>query len=77
MELENAFPREVTKYLVLVTTSGYQDTEEAIVLGTEQEDSMWECTDVNVIHTLYCNGGMGGKDTSVRSCYYVDCYGCP
>ena len=45
VELENAFPRKVTKYLELVVTSGYQDTEEAIVLGTEQEDSMWE---------LYC-----------------------
>ena len=40
VELENSWPRKVTKYLVLVATSGYQDTEEAIVLGTEQEDSM-------------------------------------
>ena len=41
MELENASPRNVTKYLALVATNGYQDTDEAIVLGTEQEDSMW------------------------------------
>ena len=41
VELENASPRNVTKYLALVATNGYQDTDEAIVLGTEQEDSMW------------------------------------
>jgi hypothetical protein len=40
VELENSWPRKVTKHLVLVATNGYQDTEEAIVLGTEQEDSM-------------------------------------
>ena len=40
VELENSSPRNVTKYLALVATNGYQDTEEAIVLGTEQEDSM-------------------------------------
>ena len=40
VELENASPRNVTKYLALVATNGYQDTDEAIVLGTEQEDSV-------------------------------------
>ena len=40
VELENSFPRKVIKHLVLVATNGYQDTEEAIVLGTEQEDSV-------------------------------------
>ena len=40
VELENSSPRKVTKHLVLVVTNGYQDTEEAIVLGTEQEDSV-------------------------------------
>ena len=40
VELENSWPRKVTKHLMLVATNGYQDTEETIVLGTEQEDSM-------------------------------------
>ena len=40
VELENMWSRKVTKHLVLVVTNGYQDTAEAIVLGTEQEDSM-------------------------------------
>ena len=39
VELENSFSRPVTKYLVIVTTNGYLDTEETIVLGTEQEGS--------------------------------------
>ena len=41
VELENSFSRPVTKYLVIVTTNGYLDTEETIVLGTEQEGSTW------------------------------------
>ena len=40
VELENGIPRKVTKYLVIITTTGYQDTEEVIALGTEQEGSM-------------------------------------
>ena len=40
VELENTIPRNVTKYIVLITTTGHQDTEETLVLGTEQEGSM-------------------------------------
>lgn len=39
VELENMFPRPVTKYLVIVSTPGNQETEETIVLGTEQDAS--------------------------------------
>ena len=41
MELENSSvtKRNVTKYLVIVTTNGYMGTEETVVLGTEQEGS--------------------------------------
>ena len=39
VELENTIPRNVTKYIVLITTTGHQDTEETLVLGTEQEES--------------------------------------
>lgn len=39
VELENCCSRKVTKYLVIVTTNGYVDTEETVVLGTEQENS--------------------------------------
>ena len=40
VELENTIPRNVTKYVILITTIGHQDTEETLVLGTEQEGSM-------------------------------------
>ena len=40
VELENTIPRSVTKYIILITTTGHQDTEETLVLGTEQEGSM-------------------------------------
>ena len=39
VELENSMPRAVTKYVVIITTNGYQGTEETVVLGTEQEGS--------------------------------------
>ena len=39
VELENTSTRKVTKYMVVLTTIGVQDTEETIVLGTEQDGS--------------------------------------
>lgn len=40
VELENwCCSRKVTKYLVIVTTNGYVDTEETVVLGTEQDNN--------------------------------------
>ena len=42
VELENGTPRKVTKYIIIISTLGYQDTEETVVLGTEQDGSRWE-----------------------------------
>ncbi len=39
MELENTLPRKVTKYIVVIITHGNQETDETIVLGTEQDNS--------------------------------------
>lgn len=40
VELEKFSPRNVTRYMVVITTQGVQDTEETIVLGTEQVSDM-------------------------------------
>lgn len=36
VELENCSIRPTTRYMVVIATQGVQDTEETIVLGTEQ-----------------------------------------
>lgn len=44
VELERCSPRNITRYMILITTQGVQDTEETVVLGTEQrQDGVTIC----------------------------------
>ena len=40
VELENSSSRKVRKYLIVITSVDNQDSEETLILGTEQEDTV-------------------------------------